>query len=285
MILLTGATGKTGSATAKSLNERGIKFKALIRNEEKKAGLESLGAEVIMGSIDNTESVDQSMEGVETALILLPNSESQLNLERRLVDSAKQAGVKRVVKVSSIEATPDATSPIPRLHLESEEYIKQSGLSWTMVKPNFYMQNLLASAATIKDQGKIFLPMGEGKTGMIDTTDVGSFLAKVLSEDGHESMNHEITGPNILSFYEVAEIFSQALGQKVDYIDVPLAAYKETLGQFLTNQWHLEAVIDLFKGIAEGGIEDKTDTYQELMGESPKSLEAFIKENMFIFKS
>ena len=285
MILITGATGKTGSATAKSLGEKGETFRALIRNEEKKEGLESLGGEVVIGSIENTEVVNQSMQGVKTVLVLLPNSESQLALEKQLVDSAKQAGVERIVKMSSIEATPDATSPIPKLHLESEEYIKQSGLAWTMIKPNFYMQNLLASAGTIKEQGKIFLPMGEGKTGMIDTTDVGKVLAKVLSEDGHESMNHEITGPEILSFYEVAEIFSQALGKQVDYVDVPMDAYNETLGQFLTNQWHLDAVIDLFNGIAEGGIEDKTDTFNELMGETPKSLSQFLAENSFIFKS
>ena len=285
MILITGATGKTGSATAKSLGEKGETFRALIRNEEKKEGLESLGGEVVIGSIENTEVVNQSMQGVKTVLVLLPNSESQLALEKQLVDSAKQAGVERIVKMSSIEATPDATSPIPKLHLESEEYIKQSGLAWTMIKPNFYMQNLLASAGTIKEQGKIFLPMGDGKTGMIDTTDVGKVLAKVLSEDGHESMNHEITGPEILSFYEVAEIFSQVLGKQVDYVDVPMDAYKETLGQFLTNQWHLDAVIDLFKGIAEGGIEDKTDTFNELMGETTKSLSQFLAENSFIFKS
>ena len=285
MILITGATGKTGSATAKSLGEKGETFRALIRNEEKKEGLESLGGEVVLGSIENTEVVNQSLQGVKTVLVLLPNSESQLALEKQLVDSAKQAGVERIVKMSSIEATPDATSPIPKLHLESEEYIKQSGLAWTMIKPNFYMQNLLASAGTIKEQGKIFLPMGDGKTGMIDTTDVGKVLAKVLSEDGHESMNHEITGPEILSFYEVAEIFSQVLGKQVDYVDVPMDAYKETLGQFLTNQWHLDAVIDLFKGIAEGGIEDKTDTFNELMGETPKSLSQFLAENSFIFKS
>ena len=285
MILITGATGKTGSATAKSLGEKGETFRALIRNEEKKEGLESLGGEVVIGSIENTEVVNQSMQDVKTVLVLLPNSESQLALEKQLVDSAKQAGVERIVKMSSIEATPDATSPIPKLHLESEEYIKQSGLAWTMIKPNFYMQNLLASAGTIKEQGKIFLPMGNGKTGMIDTTDVGKVLAKVLSEDGHESMNHEITGPEILSFYEVAEIFSQVLVKQVDYVDVAMDAYKETLGQFLTNQWHLDAVIDLFKGIAEGGIEDKTDTFNELMGETPKSLSQFLAENSFIFKS
>ncbi len=73
--------------------------------------------------------------------------------------------------------------------------------------------------------------------------------------------------------------------QEVDYLDVPLAAYKETLGQFLTNQWHLDAVIDLFKGIAEGGIEEKTDTFNALMGDAPKSLAQFVTENSFIFKA
>ena len=285
MILITGATGKTGSATAKSLNQMGVKYRALIRNEEKIEALESMGADVIHGSVEDTDAVEKSMENVETVLILLPNSEGQLSLEKQLVDSAKKLGVKRLVKVSSIEATPDATSPIPRLHLESENYIKDSGLEWTMIKPNFYMQNLLASAATIKEQGKIFLPMGEGKTGMIDTSDVGKIVAKVLSEEGHASKNHEVTGPDILSFYEVAEIFTDVIGAQIDYVDVPLPAYKETLGKFLTNEWHLNAVIDLFKGIAEGGIEEKTDTYKELMGETPKPLAKFLEEHAFIFKN
>ena len=154
-----------------------------------------------------------------------------------------------------------------------------------MVKPNFYMQNLLGSATTIKEQDKIFLPMGEGKTGMIDTRDVGKVIAKVLSEEGHSSMNYEITGPEILSFYDVAETFSNVLNKTVNYIDLPMPAYKDILSNFLTNQWHLDAVIDLFEGIREGGIEEKTDTYAALMGEPPKSLEEFIIEHSFIFKN
>ena len=85
MILVTGATGKTGSATAKSLSDMGEKFRVLIRNEAKKQELESLGAEVIIGSIENVEAVEQSMDGIDTVLILLPNSEGQLKLEKQLV--------------------------------------------------------------------------------------------------------------------------------------------------------------------------------------------------------
>ena len=283
MILITGATGKSGSATARALNDLGQGYRALIRNPDKEEELKTLGAEVVIGSIEDNQSLINAMSGVNKVLILLPNSENQLALETQIVDVALQSGVKHIVKVSSIEATPDATSPIPKLHLESENYIKASGLEWTMVKPNFYMQNLLGSAATIKEQDKIFLPMGEGKTGMIDTRDVGKVIAKVLSENSHTSKNYAITGPEILSFHDVAEKFSNVLERKIDYVDMPMATYKDILSKFLTNQWLLDSVIDLFVGIAEGGIEDKTNAYKELMGKEPKSLEEYIKEHRHIF--
>ena len=99
----------------------------------------------------------------------------------QLVDSAKTEGVQQIVYMSSVEADEECTSPIPKLHWDTEVYIKNSGMQWTMIKPNFYMQNFVGSAKTIVEQNKFFLPMSEGKTGMIDTRDVGKVIAKVLS--------------------------------------------------------------------------------------------------------
>ena len=285
MILITGATGKTGSAAVQELSNRNIPFRVLIRNEDKLNQITDMGGEVIIGAIEDDAALNQAMEGVQKALVLLPNSEQQLFLEKKVVDAALEANVQHIVKMSSMEAVPEATSPIPKLHMQSENYIKNSGMNWTMIKPNFFMQNLLGSGKTIVEQNKFFLPMGEGKAGMIHTKDVGTVIAKVLSEDGHEGQNYEVTGPEILSFYDVAEIFSKVLGKPVDYINVPIDEYKKTLSQFLTNQWHLDSVIDLFKDIAEGGIEDKTDTFQDLIGKSPCSLEQFIQEYSFVFNA
>ena len=285
MILITGATGKTGSAAVQELSNQNIPFRVLIRNEEKRNQITDMGGEVIIGAIEDDAALNQAMEGVQKALVLLPNSEQQLFLEKKVVDAALEANVQHIVKMSSMEAVPEATSPIPKLHMQSENYIKNSGMNWTMIKPNFFMQNLLGSGKTIVEQNKFFLPMGEGKAGMIHTKDVGTVIAKVLSEDGHEGQNYEVTGPEILSFHDVAEIFSKVLGKKVDYINVPIDEYKKTLSQFLTNQWHLDSVIDLFKDIAEGGIEDKTDTFQDLIGKSPCSLEQFIQEYSFVFNA
>jgi len=285
MILITGATGKTGSAAVQELSNRNIPFRVLIRNEDKLNQITDMGGEVIIGAIEDDAALNQAMEGVQKALVLLPNSEQQLFLEKKVVDAALEANVQHIVKMSSMEAVPEATSPIPKLHMQSENYIKNSGMNWTMIKPNFFMQNLLGSGKTIVEQNKFFLPMGEGKAGMIHTKDVGTVIAKVLSEDGHEGQNYEVTGPEILSFHDVAEIFSKVLGKPVDYINVPIDEYKKTLSQFLTNQWHLDSVIDLFKDIAEGGIEDKTDTFQDLIGKSPCSLEQFIQEYSFVFNA
>jgi len=283
MILLTGATGKTGSATAIELSNLKVPFRALIRSEEKRDEIEALGGEVIIGSAENRETIDQAMMGIEKLLIILPNCENQLEMEMQLVDSAKAEGVKQIVYMSSVEADEECTSPIPKLHWDTEVYIKDSGLQWTMIKPNFYMQNFIGSAKTIVEQNKFFLPMSDGKTGMIDTRDVGKVIAKVLSEEGHEGQSYQITGPETLSFYNVAEKFSSVLKREVLYVDMPMDAYKNILSQFLTNQWHLDSVIDLFAGIAEGGIEYNTDTFEELIGTPPRSLEDFIEEHRNLY--
>ena len=283
MILLTGATGKTGSATAIELSNLKVPFRALIRSEEKRDEIEALGGEVIIGSAENRETIEQAMMGIEKLLIILPNCENQLEMEMQLVDSAKAEGVKQIVYMSSVEADEECTSPIPKLHWDTEVYIKDSGLQWTMIKPNFYMQNFIGSAKTIVEQNKFFLPMSDGKTGMIDTRDVGKVIAKVLSEEGHEGQSYQITGPETLSFYNVAEKFSSVLKREVLYVDMPMDAYKNILSQFLTNQWHLDSVIDLFAGIAEGGIEYNTDTFEELIGTPPRSLEDFIEEHRNLY--
>jgi len=284
MILITGATGKTGYEVAKSLAELSIPFKALIRSETKKSQITELGGQAIIGSIEDKELLNQTLKGIQKALLLLPNSEQQLALEKQFVDAAAKAEVKHVVKMSSMEALPEATRTIPRMHVDSENHIKKSGLSWTMIKPNFFMQNLLGSGKTIKEQGKIFFPFDNGTTAMMDVRDIGLFIAKILSDEGHVNQNYEITGPELLSFHQVAEKFSLVLGKKINYIDVPMDEYKTTLSQFVTHEWHLDAVIDLFEDIAEGGLDYTTTTFTDITGKPPCSLEKFIEEHLFVYR-
>jgi len=283
MIFLTGATGKIGGETARQLVQKGASLRALVRDEAKAAGLKAAGVELVVGDIADADTVRQGMEGAEKAFLLLPNGEYQEAYEKQFTDLAVAAGVKHLVKMSSMEAVADAKTPIPRAHWAAEEYIRASGLDWTMVKPNFFMQNLLASAGTIKEQRKFFLPMGDGTTGMADGRDIGAVCAEVLTGEGHAGQSYEITGPEVLSFYNVADRFSEVLGEKVEYVPLPMEQFREKLSGILV-PWHLDAVCALFQEIAEIGLDHTTDTFKELISRDPISLRRFIEDHLAIFK-
>jgi uncharacterized protein YbjT (DUF2867 family) len=182
-----------------------------------------------------------------------------------------------------MEAMATATTPIPMAHWASEEHIRRSGLAWTMVKPNFFMQNLLGSARTIVAQKMFSMPMGDGKTAMSDCRDIGAVTAEVLAGKGHEGKSYEITGPELLTFHDVADRFSEALGTKITYVPADPAAYREILKKVLPNEWHSNAVAELFRQIAEGGLHYKTDTFQKLMGRPPISLLQFVRDHRAVF--
>jgi uncharacterized protein YbjT (DUF2867 family) len=283
MLLLTGVTGKTGGASAQALLKKGIKFRAIVRNAEKAAALKVAGVELVLGDVTDRAVLEKALTGVDKALMTMPNGEKQLELEKQFVDVARAKGVKHVVKMSSMEAVADAKAPIPKIHYASEQYLKQSGLAWTMIKPNFFMQNLLGSGGTIKEQGKFFLPLGQGKTVMVDTRDIGACVATVLTAPGHEGKAYEITGPEELTFGDAADRFTKVLGRKIEYVSVPMAAYRQTLARFLTSEWHLNAVCELFQEIADGQDLHVTGTVQALTGRPATSLEQFIRDHQAVF--
>jgi len=199
------------------------------------------------------------------------------------VDEAKKAGVRHIVKMSSMEAMASADSPIPKVHWASEEHNRNSGVAWTMIKPNFFMQNLLASARSIKEGNSFSMPMGNGKTAMSDTRDIGAVTAEALSGKGHEGKSYELTGPELLTFGQVAERFSEVLGRKISYVAADPAAYLEILKRVLP-EWHANAVSDLFRGIAAGGLDHTTGTFRQLMGREPISLTQFLRDHIGAFR-
>jgi uncharacterized protein YbjT (DUF2867 family) len=282
MILLTGATGKTGGETARALLARGATARILVRDPEKAGALRAAGMEIAVGDVSDPASVAKALAGITRLLILLPNSQQQGELEKQLVDLAKKAGVRHIVKMSSMEAVPDARAPIPRIHWAVEEYIRKSGLAWTMLKPNFFMQNFLGSARSIKENKSFSLPMGDGKTAMADVRDIGAVAAEVLTGAGHEGKSYEITGPELLSFHQVAERFSEVLGTRITYVPADPVAYLAILKKVLA-EWHADAVSQLFAEIAGGATPHVTDTFQKLIGRPPIALAQFIRDHRTAF--
>jgi len=283
MILLTGVTGKTGGETARQLLQKGAKLRAIVRNEAKAAELKAAGVELVVGDVSDAETVKRALQGTEKAFLTLPNGRNQEAQEKQFTDLAVAAGIKHLVKMSSMEAVAHAKTPIPRGHWAVEEYIRGSGLDWTMVKPNFFMQNLLSSAASIKAQRRLSLPMGNGTTGMADIRDIGAVCAEVLTGQGHAGQSYEITGPEVLTFHDVADRFSEVLGVKIEYVPMPMEQFRERMKNVL-EPWHLNAVCELFREIDEIGLDHTTDTFRTLLGREPISLRQFIRDHLASFR-
>lgn len=283
MILLTGVTGKTGGETARQLLARGEKLRAIVRNEAKAADLKAAGVELVVGDVADAETVKKALKGAEKAFLTLPNGRHQEAQEKQFTDLAVAAGVQHLVKMSSMEAVAHAQTPIPRAHWAVEEHIRASALAWTMVKPNFFMQNLLSSAAGIKANRKFSLPMGNGTTGMADIRDIAAVCAEVLTGKGHSGQSYEITGPEVLTFSQVAERFSAVLGEKVEYVPMPMDQFRTRMTGVL-EPWHLNAVCELFREIAETGLDHTTDTFRKLMGREPRSVTQFIQDHVALFR-
>jgi len=281
MILLTGITGNNGGATATALLEQGIKFRALVRDLDKAAEWAAKGVELVQGDLEDPTSVQAALEGIDRAVLILPNGEDQERLELSFIETAKQAGLPWIIKLSSPEAVRGTTSPIPLAHIAAEDAVMESGMNWTFVRPSFFMQNLRGTVPQAKATGKLSMPMGKGNAALTNCADAGAFIAHVLTTDSeqHYGQCYDITGPDkVMTFDEIAKIIGEVIGQDVEYDDCDAAAFKEAIRPFHRNDWHSDAVAYLFAEIASGetpGI--KTSTFQDMMGRPGRSFKEFVQ--------
>jgi len=282
MILLTGITGNIGGATARALLERGVRFKALVRDLTKAGAWAEQGVELVQGDFEDVESIRRALVGIDRALLVLPNGEVQERLELSFIKTARSAGLPWIVKLSSPEAVRGTTSPIPLAHIAAEDAIMASGMKWTFVRPSFYMQNFRGSVKAAKATGKLSMPMGNGTVAVTDNNEAGQFIAHILTDNDssrHHGQCYDITGPDpVMTFHDVAKAISEVIGQPVVYDDCDPKAFQEAIRPFHRNQWHSDAVATLFAEIASGRTPGhKTDTFQKIMGRPGRSLREYLK--------
>lgn len=281
MILLTGITGNIGGATARALLEKGVRFRALVRDRAKAGAWADQGVELVQGDFEDSESIKRALVGVDRALLVLPNGEVQERLELAFIRTAKDAGLPWIIKLSSPEAVRGTQSPIPLAHIAAEDAIMASGMKWTFVRPSFYMQNFRGSVKAAKATGKLSMPMGLGTVAVTDNNDAGQFIAHVLADADsarHHGQCYDITGPDpVMNFHDIAKVISEVIGQPVVYDNCDPKAFQEAIRPFHRNQWHSDAVATLFAEIANGRTPGhKTDTFQKIMGRPGRSLREYL---------
>src|SRR5215213_10278245 len=186
-ILVTGATGNVGSAVLDNLGTTDGNLRALAHDESSARSLQDRGVEAVVGDFLEPETLGPAVEGVGTVLLITPIHPEQVPQASNVIKAAKQSGNDpRVVRLSVHQASHQAPTRISRQHAEIEDELRASGLPYTLLRPQSFMQNTLATARTVASQGKIYQPFKDGKLGMIDARDIGEVAARVLTEEGHE---------------------------------------------------------------------------------------------------
>ncbi|WP_426360153.1 NmrA family NAD(P)-binding protein [Pseudocolwellia sp. HL-MZ19] len=284
MILIFGATGKTGSEIIKQLLVRNVPIRVLIRDSNKATYFIEKGIDVVIGDASDPEAVTQALKGIEKVYLVLANSEEQLTQEKLITDCAKKSGVKLLVKQSSLETRIYPNNPIPKAHLESEQYIKNSGLDWVIIRPTFFNQMLLMCAHTIQANNTLIFPMADGCVAATDVRDVAEIAATVLTEPRHINKSYDISGAEFLSFNTIAAIFSKVLNREINYVSQPLIEYRKMLETRLNDEWRINAVCEELHSLSTSSLHYiAAGNIKRILGRPARTVQQFVEDNKVAF--
>jgi len=284
-ILITGATGKVGSALLDNLGNADFVLRALARDESKAQSLEGRSAEAVVGDFLKPETLGPALEGVSTVFLLTPIHPQQVPQATNVIEASKESGNDpHIVRLSVHQASYEAPTRFSRQHAEIEDELVSSGLPFTLLRPQSFMQNTLMATPTVASEGRIYQPMKEGRLGMIDARDVGEVAAKVLTEGGHEGKTYTLTGSAAISFYNVAEALSEVLGRKADYVSIPPERAKAAMLGRGIPEWVADALNEYAKAHSEGYSDWTTDDFEWLTGHPATSYREFAGDFERVFR-
>jgi uncharacterized protein YbjT (DUF2867 family) len=279
-ILITGATGSVSTALLETLKGSDFRLRALVRDESKGAAPKRNGIEVAVADLDEAETLAPAFEGVDDLWLLTGLGPRAPENSMNALWAARQAGVKRVVRMSAVGASHDAPTRNGRLHALSDDELEHSGMKWTILRPHFFMQNLFASADGIAGQGNIYLNMGEGKLGMIDVRDIAEAAARIFLDDPerHHRKIYTLTGPASLSFAEAAAQLSAALARTISYVPVTHEAARESMLGMGFSKWVAGMMIEYGKAYAAGWGDFTTTHFHDVVGRPSRSFATFARD-------
>ncbi|MCE8428069.1 MAG: SDR family oxidoreductase [Candidatus Methanoperedens sp.] len=279
IILVTGATGTLGTEVVKQLSKAGASVRAAVHTKEKSNIIEGEGIEFVDFDHNRPETLSAAFKGVEKLFLLTPVVDNMVEITSLLIEYAKNAGVKHIVKQSALGADANSQVNLLRWHREAERVIEKSGIPYTFLRPNVFMQNFVNSyGQTIKAQNTIYSPAGEGRVGFVDVRDIAMVAAKVLTSKGHEGKIYKITGPEAISYSKAAQILSEALGRKISFVNVSEEEARKGLKESGLPDWMVDGFVKLGIASREGQLSIVLPTVEDVTGRKPRSFSDFAKD-------
>jgi uncharacterized protein YbjT (DUF2867 family) len=284
MILVTGATGKNGVEILKRLSGRRERIRAMVRKpSDAKSSTRDPAVEFVAGDFDDPESLRKVLEDVQRAFLVTNSSDRVEERQLRFVRLAREAGVKHIVYLSQLHAASDSPLRFLRYHAAIEEALRSSGMTYTNLRPNLYMQGLLMIGRSIASEGRFFAPAGDARVSVVDVRDIAAVAVAALTRSQHEGKTYDITGPAALTHAEMAAQLSAALGRPVAFVDAPETEFREALRSFHMPDWQADGLIEDYAHYRRGEAADLSSAVKDVTGEAARPFTVFARDNRLAF--
>jgi uncharacterized protein YbjT (DUF2867 family) len=283
MVLVIGAGSSIGSALIGELLARRELVRAFVRPDEEDTTSFLSSVDVAAGDLDDPASLVDAMQGVDRVFLHCDPAPDEVRLNSNAIRVAKGMGVRLMVRCSMLGANPSSPARLIADHGQCDRYLEQSRVPCAILRANLLTQTVTDSTIpSIDAAGRFSVNAGAARISMVDARDVAAAAAVVLTESGHEGRHYDLTGPEALSYSEIARRLSRAIGWPTTYVDAPDDVVRDALLRRDMDEWLADAEVELFANYRRAGpfgyASAVTESVERLTGQAPRPLDALIAE-------
>ena len=278
MICVTGASGTLGSEVTRQLASEQAPFRAAYFSSKGADAARASGLETVMIDYNRPETLRAAFQRCDALFLLGPSVLNQTELELNAVEAAKAAGVRRIVKQSVMGAAEEAYS-LANVHRPVEQAIESSGLAWTFLRPNSFMQNTVTfMGGTIRAESAFYSASGRAAISHVDVHDIAAVAVKALTTPDHEGQAYSLNGPEALTYDAMADALSKVLGRPISHVNLPSADLKSAMLAEGMPDALADRMLDLERYFRENHAGELTDDIKQVTGRDPRQFAAYARE-------
>jgi uncharacterized protein YbjT (DUF2867 family) len=279
--LVTGATGDVGARVVEQLLQQGERPRIFVRDAQKARSCCGDRVEVFVGDLGDPASLRPALAGIDA--LFLVNSGPEIPVrDQAAAEAAKDAGVKRLVKLSSMDV--EQGLAIGAWHEQGEAAVRASGIPFTFVQPTGFMSNLMAWAKSIQNEGIVRSSTGDGRRAFIHSADIAAVAVKALTTPEYTGESLPITGPEALSFAEATAKIGSVIGKRLAFETISDEEARQRYSAVSGSAAETEAHVALWRAIREDRLAKVTDNVERILGRKPITLDQWAKENAAAFR-
>jgi uncharacterized protein YbjT (DUF2867 family) len=277
MILVTGASGTVGKAVLNEVAKSGAKHRAMYRSATEAAKAPA-GTVTVIADFSKKETLAPALRGITSVYLVCSPIPQLIELEWNMINACAAAGVEHIVLNSAMGAR-DFRKSFPSWHRTVEDKLKSTKISFAILRPNSFHQNVLTYyAPSIRSQGAFYGSMGNARVSFLDVRDIAVVAAKSLAGGEHSGKIYELNGPEALTYTELAAKIAKHVGRPVQYVNIPAEAQRKAMLEQGMPEWQADALLDL-QTYYVGGKGGKVDgLLEQLLGRPPITMDQFLLE-------